>query len=298
MTRALLVCLVIASPAAHADRNTKIVGGGDFVLTSKRARSWAEARAGSITSVGDGDDVYIYIRTDQPLGTYGAPISNDENIVGHDRQWLWLEVGELGNRDETYNTCVFALTPQEEKQTEATFSLAPGDIRAAGGLDCWLKTIGHGSAGTWKNELRLITMRGQQRAYIQIHPLTANVSGGVAKYKKLAAQYQKRNDAGDVSFNAPPPKVDVRNKGLEKEVMRNIVSALGEKPTRFYFSTDEWTEQRNRSGQLEKTTSFGVITYREGKKCFYEMVDIDRSPQERIMGVSFRDKHEIECSKL
>jgi hypothetical protein len=105
-------------------------------------------------------------------------------------------------------------------------------------------------------------------------PITLDLSGGVAKYKKLASEYDSIILRGTTDVS----KLPVAGTFFTEPVSSAIVAKLASEditPTKIYFSGDEWQEFG--SGGVMQTRArkvFATFTYRSGESCLYGVAEV------------------------
>ncbi len=289
----LSASLFVGSGSATAAPSPTLAG----YLTSKKVSSAVEAKANAVTTVRDGDPLFIFLEvTGGSLADVAFPISDDPDIVGSDLPWLSFVHGKAGDRETDYEDCTFALTKAEAKKSSIALSLSPGDLRPAGSLDCILK-VASANKGTWKNEIRFKNTDHYKN--VPALPLTVDVPTGVTKYKAAWASLEKRIDAGSSEFNAPPEAVDINDAGLTSGARVKAAKALGAPLKRFFFTSDSWFEDKNDLGTVVSMNTTAAMTYKLKAACYFEVLQVTKGMNGKAMRVERQgSRYEITCDKL
>ena len=184
-------------------------GLGEMVVSKKRPTSFADAKANAVTEVSDGDDVWVALRTNQPLKTYGEAKFHAGQVEHYEIQ---LQVTpDKGGR--AYADCDWLLTPAEAERNEFILGLTPVQARSVpvnGGRFtqeykslCWLRTVADDASrpGRWTNRIGLVSAHesnARQNQFVVSAPLTANVPNGFPKWYAI----ERRTGACDARAQA------------------------------------------------------------------------------------------------
>lgn len=265
-------------------------------LTSKKVRTVEEVKASVVSTVKDGDPLFVFIQVEGgSLADVSFLISDDPDVLGFGLPWLRFGVGKAGDANTTFKQCSFALTKSEGTQNNIALSLSPGDLRPAGSMNCFLKTAS-ADKGVWKNEIRFASDKYNS---VLPRPLTVDVSGGAPKYKALWAIFEKKIEVGSPEFDTPPDAVDIKDAGLTKAAKAKAGKALGSAMKRFFFTNDAWFDDGDDSGIVLTAHTTAAMTYKKGAKCFYEVLKVTKSRKGVVIRV-YRSAtpYEMACDNL
>ena len=272
-----IVCLVLLSacPSMAADA----IGRG--VITKTAVKSFEEATTQAVTSVKDGESVYLNLKLPAPVETYLARWSYSKNYLNSDKKVLLVDVGPKDEPDTSWENGYILPTAEEMKQTFLSINLAPGAVSPMW-IGLWMKVIGNGSPGRWENELRVYALGStedtihSERRLLAVVPLVADVEKGTSKYKALAADYQKRYDAGDPAFNLIPPKGKLVDKAAARGVLAAAKNSMEEKVSGFYFTDNVWYVHKDVLGRVEKHSTYGALFYARDSKKWVRFIEITK----------------------
>jgi hypothetical protein len=167
--------------------------GAEVVVMGRPAKTFAEAKAAAITEAKDGDDLYVWLHSAEPLSTYGEPYRHAGQAA-----WYEIVVDITPKGDRRHNDrCIWYLTPEEAAKTDVMLGLSPVYARmmkepGSGMLTgtktrCWLYTVAEDSreAGRWENQVHWVNGRqGKIGHTIASAPIVANVPNGFPKWNR------------------------------------------------------------------------------------------------------------------
>lgn len=283
--------LALGGPALGAEKPI-----AQAVITKESCASFDAAKAKATTQVKDGEGVYLNVLFPGAVEGYLASWEElpDDGIAG--RKLFLLEIGEAGGT-EAWDYDLVLPMPGEASGSFLCIGLAPGRVTPVWrGL--WLKTVGDGAPGVWKNELRLYDKgdRGEgEKRLVARAPLTASVAGGVSKYAAQLADYKKRFAAGDASFNEPPPKGGLVDKAAIKAALAEAANGMDETPEGAYFTEPDWYIHEDAWGNLDYYHAGAAILYRRDGKSWIRAMDVRKWAQSKKVEVAIQAK-ELELS--
>lgn len=257
IARALSCALALGAAPAWAQKPI-----AQAVITKEPCVDFSAAKAKAVTKVKDGDPVYLNVQfpngVEAHLTTWdGSP---DSDIYG--KKVLYLEIGEAGGGSAWDYAFIWPLA-DEMNGNFLCVGLAP--CRATPvwrGL--WLKTVGEGAPGVWRNELRIYDKGddgSEDRRLVAVAPLTADVGSGIKKYAAQHADYKARFAAGDVAFNAPSPRGKLVDKEAIKAAMSEAAGYMDGKPEGAYFTEPGWYIHRDTWGDLDYHFAMAALFY-------------------------------------
>ncbi|MDP5238720.1 hypothetical protein Q9Q94_04225 [Uliginosibacterium sp. 31-16] len=283
-----------------ADANVAQLPGAELVISSVRPKSLADARAHRISSARDGDPVYLYLKLPRPVESYVFTWNLTGTSEYANRKAIGIQIVPPDQPDELaaviYNN--FLPTDAELKASEIVIEMAPGELRPLS-VDGWLRLVGGGRAGTWPQEFRIYTrdMNAFTTTILARAPLTANVEGGVTKYKAQLDAFKARQAAGDPSFNTIPTRGAIVDVAAEKKAAESATKASGTRFDKFFLTGDVWWENRTALGQLEKHYTSALGLYKTSGKCMAAIVNVNRWANQSITS-EITKTFEISCDKL
>lgn len=182
------------------------------VLTSNRAKGFAEASTKPVARVGDGDALWLQIRTERPLKHYVHRNPDDPDSVAE----LLLMIAPRGSYTSTKQRfpgtrSVWPLKSEELESHEIAISLAPAAARwfiPKGGrfsksnkARFFLEFVGGPNAGRgqWHNEIFVMGSKqhidalGRVTSELVMVPMAkvsieVNVPDGISKYRALYSE--------------------------------------------------------------------------------------------------------------
>lgn len=250
------------------------------VVTKAPVKDFAAAQAQAVTSVGDGDPVYLCVELPEPVENYLARYTYSDDMDSYKDKVLELAVGPLGRRNQTYQSGYFLPRPEELKSTFLCINLAPGAVSRQW-LGIWLKAVGGGREGVWKNEIRVIALgkteatTSSESKVLAVAPLTAEVPSGVAKYQALAKAYEERHEKGDASVNQAPVKGSIVDNAARARVLAEAKNQ-NQPVEGFYFTDNEWGLRDNELGRVDRNVAGGVVLFKRDGKNWIRYVTITR----------------------
>lgn len=277
------------------------ISGAELVITSVKPKSLDDARAHRVSSVKDGEPVYLYLKLPKPVESYVFTWNLTGTHQFADRKALGIQIVPPDQPDDLaaviYNN--FLPTDAELKTSELVIEMAPGELRPLS-VDGWLRLVGGGRAGTWPQEFRIYSrdMNALTTTILARAPLTASVEGGVAKYKAQLDAFKARQAAGDPAFNTIPSRGELVDVAAEKKAADSATKVSGLKFEKFFLTGDVWWENRNALGQLEKHNTSALGLYKAGAKCMAAIVNVNRHATSQTISSEITKTYEISCDRL
>ncbi len=265
-----------------------------MVLTSESVKTFDDAKAKAISSVKDGQPLYLHVRFPQAISNY---VYNWRHV----HHALQIEVGAAGNLREKYSNTAIELTDEEMKGNELHIPLAPAVPRGKSYQSVWTEVVGGGRPGTWHNEIRLMTYPDVNRLdaplYLASAALTAEVGSGIEKYRAMSAEFANRRVAGDPSTNQIPAKIARYDAGLVATITKQAATSIGVKLDTVYFTDDGWYDHKNAIGLVEYRRTFAAALYKQSDQCFAHTLDIAKWSNGRVETTPDRNRIEISCNR-
>lgn len=256
------------------------------VITTEPCASFEDAKAKAVKQVKDGDAVYLNVLFPKPVENYLASWDELPNDGIQGRKLFLAEIGPAGS-DEAWDYNLVLPAPGEVNGTFACFAFAPGKVTPVWrGL--WLKAVGDGAPGVWKNEIRLFDKGDSgdgDRRMVARAPLTASVGKGISKYAAMLADYKKRHEAGDSSFNEAPPKGGLVDKVAIKAALAEAANGMDGTPEGAYFTEPDWYIHRDTWDNQDYVYAMAVVLYREDGEYRMRGMEVRKWPNKLVEAV-------------
>jgi hypothetical protein len=266
------------------------------VVTKEPCANFEAAKAKAVTQVKDGDPVYLNLLFPKAVDKYLAAWDELPNAGIEGKKLFLVEIGEAGGT-ESWGYNLILPAPGEVSGNFACFAFAPGKVTPVW-RGIWLKTVGEGAPGVWKNELRLYdkgdSRDGERRLLVRV-PLTANVGQGVSKYAAMLADYKKRNEAGDAAFNEAPAKGGLVDKAAIKAALAEAANAMDETPEGAYFIESDWYIHNDTWGNQDYLHAMAVVLYHRDGKSWMRQMDVRKWTATKRVEAALQSK-ELELS--
>ena len=246
-----------------------------IVLSRVEYKTFAEAKPNAASRVADGEPLWLYVRFNGKLGDYVLTTLNPEDQTKL-KYSLFAEVGPQGDVT-ALNQYLLQFTRDDLAASELKINLAPGLFGRNKSIPVFLKTAAGGKPGVWNNELRLANSPAVPRGvndHLAKSAVTLDFSSGLAKYSKMAAQYDSIILRGTTDVAKMPIAGTFFSDPLKAQILNKLKSE-GVTPVKFYFSGDDWTESAAstfNAKQIRKV--FATYTYQKAKNCFYGVAEI------------------------
>jgi hypothetical protein len=271
-----------ASPEPGNDRvpgsarigKTAVDTGLEIVLTKREYKSFDEAKTSSVSRVSDGEPLWLYLKFKDSLAKYAYknPYADAEGNINY---FLYVEIGARGKDGEVYANDVLIFKKEELSQNELKIALAPGRAGRNKSLSMFLEAVGGGDAGVWDNEIRISNVPAAPRSakdYLARATVTADVSDGIARYRKMKSEYAQTVARGAAEENKLPAPGRYSNDQLKTEIL-NMLKSEGIVPVKFYFSSDEWVEYTENNVKQNRKV-YAAYTYKNGGECLYGIAEV------------------------
>ena len=249
-----------------------------MVLSKTDYKTFAEAKAAEAKKVVDGEPLWMYLKFKGKLGDYVLTTRNPQDPEKL-RYTLFAEIAPRGDV-----TALHQVTLQFSKEdlpaTELKFNLAPGLFGRNKSIPIYLMTSGNAKTGVWNNELRLTNTVAMPRGLTEnlaSTPVTLDLSGGLGKYRKMDTEYDSLILRGTTDVT----KMPVPGTFFDEEVRSKVTARLAAeniKPTKVYFSGDDWQEYSSFGVTMKKQRKiFATFAYRDAESCFYGLAEVIES---------------------
>lgn len=282
----LSCALALAVAPAFADK-----GIAQAVVTREPCPSFEAAKAKAVAQVKDGEGVYVNLLFPKAVENYLAPWDELPNAGIEGKALFLVEIGPEGS-SEAWDYNLVLPAPGEINGNFACFAFAPGKVTPAW-RGIWLKTVGEGAPGVWRNELRFFDKgdsRDGERRLVARVPLAANVPTSISKYSAMLADYHKRFEAGDAAFNEAPPKGGLVDKAAIKAAFAEAANAMDESPEGAYFSDPDWYIHNDTFGNQDYLHALAVVLYKRDGKSFFKTMDVRKWTIAKKLEVALQSK--------
>ena len=246
-----------------------------MVLSKADVKTFAEAKAAEAKRITDGDPLWVYVKFKSKLGDYVITTRHPEDREKL-RYTLYVEIGPRGDITALHQyTIQFA--KEDLASTELKIGLAPGQFGRNKSVPILLMLTNTTKSGVWNNELRLTNTISMPRLLtnnLASSGVVVDLSGGVAKYKKMESEYDSLLLRGTTDISKMPFAGTYFSNELKTRVMEKLA---GEniQPMKVYFSGDDWQESASFLPTATKSRRiFATFTYRQGEECRYGVAEI------------------------
>ncbi len=245
-----------------------------MVLSKAEHKTFAEAKTAEARKITDGEPLWLYIKFKSKLGDY-VLTTRDADDRERLRYTLFAEVGPRGDIT-AQNQYSIHFNKEDLPATELKINLAPGLFGRNKSIPVFLMTSGAANAGVWNNELRLTNTVSRPRpltANLASAPVTLDLVGGPAKYKKMDADYDSIILRGTTDLTKMPVAGTFFNEAVKARITEKL-AADNIRPEKLYFSGDDWQEFGSFGLSMSKTRRvFATFTYRRGEQCLYGVAE-------------------------
>lgn len=249
-----------------------------IVLSKNEYKTFTEAKAAETKKIIDGEPLWMYVKFKSKLGDYVLTTRNPQDAEKL-RYTLYAEVGPRDDVTALHQVAV-QFTKEDLPATELKINLAPGLFGRNKSLPIFLMTSGNAKTGVWNNEIRLTNNTTIPRLLtdnLASTPVTIDLSGGVAKYKKMDAEFDSLILRGTTDVAKLPIPGTFFSEDLNTKLNARLASE-GIKPVKVYFSGDDWQEYASFGMMMRKYREvFATFTYREGEACFYGVAEMSEN---------------------
>jgi hypothetical protein len=261
------------------------------LITKEPCASFEAAKAKAVSQVKDGEPVYLNLLFPKPVTDYLSVWETSPNSSYCNMKVFYLEIGEAGGSD-AWNYCYLLPMQDELKGNFLCACMAPYKASPVWRA-IWLKTVGEGAAGVWKNELRIYDKGDDgslDRRLVALAPLTANVASGISKYAAQLADYKQRFAAGDIGFNQPPAKGELVDKAAIKAALAEAENAMDDKPEGCYFSESGWFIHKDSWDKLDYYHAMAVVFFRRDGTFWMREMDVMKWAGTNKVEIALKDK--------
>ncbi|MDO4904872.1 MAG: hypothetical protein Q4A16_04875 [Lautropia sp.] len=172
------------SPASE-----RVVGGiVETVLSDRLVDDFDEAARHKPGVVRDGQPLYLYLRSNRPLGELAHPVDPYSPHSFSAYPHLFVQIGDNQSM-RILSTCYVTLTPAEAKGNTLVLPLAPLTTRVGNvPSDCWLETMTQAEPIRQVFEVRLAGFPGRFESWLPVpdllavDPVEVDLSRGAGRY--------------------------------------------------------------------------------------------------------------------
>lgn len=246
-----------------------------IVLSGKNFKNFDEAASEPKNKVGDGEDLWLYLKIDTKLGDYVLTQPDTENR-GAFKYLLYADISPQ-NDPTVLAKYIIQFSREDLELKELKINLSPGMKGRNAAIPVFLDVAASRSPGIWNNQLRIANKNIAPRLStddLANVPLTFALPASVSKYKKIKEDFESMRLRGTTDEAILPEPGMFYNLPL-KTAIQNYIKDRGIQPLRFYFAGDGWEELGASTLYREPQRSlFAVFTYREKDICFYGVAKV------------------------
>lgn len=244
-----------------------------MALTKLEYKTFAAAKPFSVTSVADGDPLWLYVRFNGKLGDYVYTMRSSD---GTERYILFVEYGPQGDVTARSHQ-LLEFRKDELALTELKMSLSPGKAGRNNALAIFIKNVAAARPGLWNNELRISRTAGFPRSindYLAKTGFICDFSKGLVKYPAMIGTF-KSMVLRDTTDESVLPIVGKFDNTLARMALVEKLASEGIAPSQVYFSGDIWLEYSDFPMSVRQyRTVTGVFLYQRESKCYYGTAEI------------------------
>lgn len=243
---------------------------GEIIYTNKEYSTFEQALPHKITEVKDGDPLWMYLRFPGPMINY-IPADLSAGIDENGFEVYSFRVG-MGPEDasDIWNIWPFYFQKKDLSASEIKINLAPGIAGKNKSANSFLHTVGKGRAGIWKNAMLVYVKYGE---YLAVGPLTCNVENGITKYKKMSSEWFEKTNVGTAEENVLPEPQSFSDNSI-RQLCLNKIRAKEIKPSKFYFTSKDWSEVFDGNNRKVARVVNAAFTYTLGNECMFGTLEI------------------------
>jgi hypothetical protein len=249
-----------------------------MTLSKAEHKTFAEAKAAEVKKVVDGEPLWLHLKFKNRLGDY-VVTTRDEADPEKLRYTLFFEIAPRGDINALYQY-VIRFSKEDLAASEIKINLAPGVFGRNKSLPVFLMTTSGVKSGVWNNEFRLTNSVAVPRGLtdnLASSPLTLDFAGGTTKYRKMDAEYPSLILRGSTDLTKLPVAGTFYSDAISAKINEKL-AAENIKPTRVYFSGDDWQELASFGANPSRIKKvFATFTYRRGEACFYGIAEVVES---------------------
>ncbi len=247
------------------------------VVSKADAKNFAEAKPQAAVKVADGDPLWLYVKFNGKLGDYVLTVPTDDPEAP--LYILYAEIGPAGDAT-TLQRYTLQFAKEDLAATELKLGLAPALQGRNRSLPVFLNAAGTSRPGVWNNELRLtnnISIPRGAADNLTKNPLTFSFAGAVAKYPRMAAEY----DSVLMRGTPDESKLPMGSGFFDADIKAKVEAKLqtdGIAPDKVYFAGgDTWMEFAGSADQLKRhRKAFAVYTRRSGDACSFGVAKVEQ----------------------
>lgn len=290
-------------PAASKPKAAVMNVDVQVVLSRADHKTFAEAKAASISRVTDGEPLWLYVKFNGKLGDY-VLTQPDPEEPAKTRYVLFTEIGPQGDVT-ALNQYLLQFTKEDLSSTELKINLAPGLHGRNKSVPVFLSTAKNARRGVWHNEFRIANSPAIPRGandFLAKSAVFLDFSGGLAKYPKMSADYESIVLRGTPDTAKMPIAGTFFSAPVKAEVLEKL-KAEGVTPVKFYFSGDIWSEYAGSTFNMNRERKvFATYTYQQAKECLYGVAEVVQRYDNTISKFGTSEitlkKKPIQCAEL
>lgn len=246
-----------------------------LVLSKVEYKTFAEAKASEAKKVADGEPLWLYAKFKTRLGDYVVTTRSPDDPEKL-RYTLFAEVAPRGDITALSQYSI-QFAKEDLMASEIKLNLAPGLFGRNRSIPVLLMTLDSAKTGVWNNEVRLANTLVTPRALTEnlaSVPVTFDLAGGVAKYRKMGGEYGSITLRGTLDKARMPVAGTFFSQPLSDRVT-SMLATENIRPHKLYFSGDDW-EEFGVSGPPASRTQriFAVFTYQREATCLYGIAEL------------------------
>lgn len=259
---------------------------GQLVFTNKEYPNFDAAKPHAISSVKDGDELWMYLKMPKALKEYAYIDDNSRQNQRTEPYYIIYALGAANDLDNEYQSDVVYFRADELNTNEIKVNLAPGIAGRHLSSNLFMGVVVGGVPGVWENGIRIYVPSKERvqtdfgsvpgKVILGEAPITVDVASGFSKYEKQMNDFVYALNKGVAGEN----KLGTEGRFVDNEIKAMMMSALANKnitPVKFYFTSDDWTIQRNWStGQPEWLSVFAQAIYKKDGKCYFANIGVSR----------------------
>ncbi len=245
------------------------------VLSAREYKTFGEAKLHPLTSVADGEPLWLYLKFSGKLGDY-VLTTRDIDDPSRLRYSLFTEIGPKGDIT-ALSQYKLQFTKDDLTANEFKIALSPAVAGRNRSTPAFLGIARAARPGQWTNEIRVSNLPAYPRGlgdHLASAPVILDLRSGNAKYQKMAADYDSIMLRGSTDLAIVPPAGTFFDLAV-KNLLSVQLNAAGIKPAAVYFTGDEWWESMGSPASMSPPSrrSFAVYTYRKGENCLYGIAE-------------------------
>ncbi|ELR73315.1 hypothetical protein C900_04167 [Fulvivirga imtechensis AK7] len=246
----------------------------EIIFAAKEYNSFDEAKAHAVSHVKDGDPLWMYIKTPQPIEKYVDANPNNKDKDGKVRKFINMGIGRQNEPNGDYKACNVIATDEEAASTELRISLSPGTVRKGPSLTCFLDIASGFDPKLRELEIRLYAKVDDDKKVIGRGHFTLDLTNGKDNYTTIAEDFRKRISKGAPENNRVPKKGAFADDSYKNQALK-LIRAKEISPLKIYYSVDDWQVMLNNETDVRDHRSlYGAYTYKKADKCLYGVFEV------------------------